>query len=334
MHITQRLAQADSLRTLSPAELALGRRILTHNFAIKNSETVLIVTDRAMLEREAAIWFESAKALGAPASVLVLEGMSHSGEEPPEEVVEAAGAHDISFFQTTYSLTHTQAGKAVVKHQRRGASLPGVDYEMLFRTLQADFSKIHELGETLKATLERGKTIRVTSAHGTDLTCEIRTTAVENDSGIFTPGTIGNLPAGEVFFAPVLGTTHGTWVINGSLADEDELDEPVVVTIVDGRAVKFAGGAAAVRLEAKLRAVGENGLVVAELGIGTNPETNPLGSLIEAEKAYATAHLAFGNSSAIGGENNVPIHLDGLTLEPEIIIDAELIVSSGEFRLE
>ena len=35
----------------------------------------------------------------------------------------------------------------------------------------------------------------------------------------------------------------------------------------------------------------------------------------EAEKAYGTIHVAFGNSSAIGGENDVPIHLDGVVLQ-------------------
>jgi leucyl aminopeptidase (aminopeptidase T) len=331
MQIVQKLTARESIRTLTPEELALGRQILEYNFSFKPGESVLVITDPLMLEQEAALWFETAKTLGAPVELFVLEGMTHSGQEPPNEVVAAVHLSDHSFFQTTFSLTHTQAGKAVVRAKKRGASLPGVDYAMLFRTLQADYQQIHELGEQLKTKLENSTTIQVTSEHGTDLACEIRRSQVINDSGIFFSGVIGNLPAGEVFFAPVLGTTQGTWVVNGSLADEDELDEPVVVTIVDGRAVAFAGGAAARRLEQKLRSVGDEGLVVAELGIGTNSTTHPLGSLIEAEKAYATAHLAFGNSSAIGGENNVPIHLDGLTLEPTITVDGKRIVAKKNF---
>lgn len=328
--LTQTLTNQDTLGGLTPPELELGKKILTTNLFFKPGESVLIVTDNRLLDAAAKIWFESAKALGAKVKLLVIDGMTHSGQEPPKAVVNAVKESTITLLHTYYSLTHTQAGKAVVANHHRGASLPGVDYEMMVRTLTQDYTSIQNLGKQIKTILSQAQEIQITSPLGTDLKAQIRAEKVINDGGFFADGEIGNLPAGEVFFAPLLGSAEGTWIVNGSMAD-DELDQSVTITISEGKATQISGGKTAENLDRKLSEIGELAFTVAEIGIGTNPKTNPHGDLIEAEKAYATAHLALGNSSAIGGEINVPIHLDGLTLEPKIEVDGTVICEGGEF---
>lgn len=329
------IAQLDStnvLRKISKKELGIGTQILLKNLKFKPTDKILILADEKMRDREAAIWFESAKHLTKNVEMIVLGGMTHSGEEPPAEVVAAVANADISLFQTSFSLTHTRAGKAVMAHNHRGFSLPSVNYELLIRTCGRDYSSIKELGEKLKNRLKKAKVIKIISANGTNIIGTVRQDGIYNDGGILTHGEIGNLPAGEVFFAPLLGSVNGTVVIDGSMAD-DVLDEPIHITIENGVAVRFGGGKAAKNLEEKLRAH-EGGCVVAEIGIGTNPDTNPRGELTEAEKAYGTVHIAFGNSSAIGGENNVPIHLDGVILFPEVALDGKVILKNRKFQLD
>lgn len=332
MKVSQRFNHTQTLRSLTPHEQAFGKQIFEINLEFNPVDTVLLVTDEKMLELEAAIWFETARTLGLPIDVIVLADMTHSGEEPPEEVITAAEQASINFFQTSYSLTHTQAGKKAILHNGRGISLPGADYDLLMRTLSIDYTPVKTLGDRLKATLEQHKTIHVTSGEGTDLTAAIRPTKVINDSGFFTPGELGNLPAGEVFFAPLPGTAQGTLVIDGSVAD-DVLDAPITITIKNGVAVKIDGGIAAKNLWEKLNAYGEAGRQVAEIGIGTNPAATISDNLLEAEKVYGTVHVAFGNSSAIGGENNVPIHIDGLIAAPRVTIGTSIILEDRTFRL-
>jgi aminopeptidase len=330
MKISQRLNQEYSIRPLTPHEAALGKQILELNLGYTPSDSVLIVADERMLQNEAAIWFESAKELGLPIDLIVISEMTRSGEEPPTELVTAAEQASIVILQTVFSLTHTAAGKAARLNNGRGASLPGADHELIMRALSIPYDSIRELGTTLKDLLQKTEQVTVTSIQGTNLTARVRQTGVINDSGFILPGETGNLPAGEVFYAPLLGSTNGTLVIDGSIAD-DILDAPITVTIQNGVATKIEGGTAAQRLWNKLNQFGEAGRIVAEIGIGTNPAASISQNLLEAEKAYGTVHVAFGNSSAIGGENNVPIHIDGLISEPTVLFDSEKILANRVF---
>ncbi len=333
MQIIEQITNQQTLRELSPTELDLGLRILTTNLNLQPNERVLIVTDKLMKQAEAGLWFEAAKKITPNVSLVVLEGMTHSGQEPPTELITLCTQFDVVMFQTSYSLTHTSASKAAQSRGARVASLPGVNAALIIKLLAIDYAPIRDLGTQLKAKLEAGNKLTITSPLGTNLTTEIRQTDIIDDNGFIEAGTVGNLPAGEVFFCPIDNTTNGVWVVNGSMADEDDLDQPIIITIENGTAVKFDGGQAAQRLEIKLNQIGPDALIVAEIGIGTNPAADPLASLIEAEKAYATAHLAFGNSQAFGGTNAAPIHLDGLTLDPIISIDNQVIVKNRKFHL-
>ena len=162
------------------------------------------------------------------------------------------------------------------------------------------------------------------------MTATIRQSGVEAETGFLRPGEIGNLPSGEVFFAPVLKTANGTLVIDGAIAD-DVLDAPITIEIRDGRATKFSGGLAAQNLGNKLKQFGKKGLIVAEIGIGTNKDAKISDNLLETEKAFGTVHVAFGNSSAIGGENNVAIHIDGLVSQPTVWVDGGMILQNKRF---
>ncbi|MEX0895945.1 MAG: aminopeptidase [Patescibacteria group bacterium] len=333
MQILSSYDKNHTIRALSEAEQALARQILTQNLAAHASDELLIITIPEMLEQEAALWFEVGKSLTKSTELIVISDMTHSGQEPPVEIIERARRATLSIFQTEHSLTHTQAGKAAIQNNGRGASLPGANYELIMRSLACDFNPILDLGNQLAEILRQGTNISITSTVGTNLTAKIRTIAVYNDSSLIPAGELGNLPGGEVFFAPLLDSTEGTLVIDGSIAD-DILDEPIVITIKHGRAVAIKGGTAAQNLQKSLAAAGPLGFSVAEIGIGTNPNAQISPNLLEAEKAYGTVHVAFGNSSAIGGEINVPVHIDGLVAEPEVRVDGKKILSEKKFNTE
>jgi len=50
------------------------------------------------------------------------------------------------------------------------------------------------------------------------------------------------------------------------------------------------------------------------------------------EGCLGTVHIGIGSNATIGGENNVPFHLDHVLKEPNITIDDEIIMYDGVFN--
>jgi len=110
------------------------------------------------------------------------------------------------------------------------------------------------------------------------------------------------------------------------------VETPVELTVRDGHLTDATGPEGATLLEL-LTMHGEDGTNIAELGIGTNEEAALTGNILEDEKILGTAHIAFGASAAIGGNVQVPVHLDCVITEPTVAIDGEEIVRGGNLLL-
>lgn len=303
--------------------------VLVTNLGYQANEPVTVVTD-VTSQNLAAAWSLAGHKLGAATQWIVLAELTNSGQTPPDELCQLCAHSGIVILHTSYSLTHTTVAEAGQKARARVASLPGVTAEMLTRTLAVDYRQIKQLNQKLANILSTSTTLQISSAAGTNLTTRVRTKAVLTDDGLIESGNVGNLPGGEVFFAPLEHSTNGQIVIDGSMAD-DELDAPITIQIKNGQAVNISGGQAAANLERKLTALGPAAFKVAEIGLGTNPAARAAAAVIEAEKAYGTVHVAFGNSAHIGGANDVPIHLDGVILAPTVLTDSTKIMELSNY---
>src|SRR5204862_5336813 len=109
--------------------------------------------------------------------------------------------------------------------------------------------------------------------------------------------------------------------------------EPVALEVVDGR-LSSARGREGERLLAALRAHGDAGTNLAELGVGTNERATLTGNVLEDEKILGSVHVAFGASAGIGGTVSVPVHLDFVVLEPTLDIGGTRVIEGGRFALE
>jgi leucyl aminopeptidase (aminopeptidase T) len=147
------------------------------------------------------------------------------------------------------------------------------------------------------------------------------------------PGAFGNLPAGEVFVAPLATGADGICVIDRSIALEGEglVDEPIRLTFRQGRIVAIEGGRAAAAARAAIAEAGAGADVVAELGIGTNARARITGSVITDEKVLGTAHVAFGDNASpgYGGDNRAAIHVDGVMADATIEADGQVVFALG-----
>ena len=194
----------------------------------------------------------------------------------------------------------------------------------------------------MSAALKGALYARVTNARGTDIRVGLAGRLPKSDDGDFSsPGSGGNLPAGEVFASPQLGASEGLIVFDGSIASvrgDIAIREPIRCRVEGGFVVEVAGGPEAAALEEALlsgqeaaRELGRaeslspelvdayvrNARNLGELGIGLNPAASIAGNMLEDEKAFGTCHFAIGSNY----DEDAPalIHLDGLVTSPTIV---------------
>lgn len=309
------------------AELAKAVMTVVRDcLGVKPGEEMLTVCNPATRELGEAMRSEG-EAVGAESVLAVIsERASHAGE-PPRTIAAAMAAADVVLAPTVQSLSHTAARKAASETGTRIATLPGATVEMLARVMSDDMAELRRRGERVAAILDRGVEARITCDHGSDLTLGLQGRRAIADAGeLAAPGAFGNLPCGEGFIAPA--TAEGVFMVDGSIAGVGRVGQPVRLTVRDSHLVE-ATGPEGERLMELLTVHGPDGTNVAELGIGTNSKAVLTGNILEDEKIFGTAHIAFGASAAIGGNVQVPVHLDVVNLRPEVTVDGEPLVLDG-----
>jgi aminopeptidase len=297
---------------------------------LKPEETLLVVTDEIKQEIGVAL-HEAGKELCKESIFLVIKSREINGQEPPPAVAEMMKLVDVVVCPTAKSLTHTDARRNAVKEGVRVGTMPGISVEIMSRCLNADFDKIIELTNFVAKKLEGVKTIKVVTEAGTNLTMPVEGRMIIPSTGVLREkGQSGNMPSGEVFLAPIEGTSNGSLVIDGSMASIGMIKTPIKVNIVDGYAEEITGGEEAERLIAILDKSGRDARAVAEFGIGTNYKAILSGQILEDEKVLGTIHVAFGNNLTMGGTIAVNSHLDGLVKEPDVYFDEVQIMKKGK----
>jgi aminopeptidase len=226
------------------------------------------------------------------------------------------------------------------------ARMFGVPLEVLEKLViggcSIDHHKLKADCERLAEKLKGARYIYITDPYGTDLRLAVKDRVWCTDDGIWSDekaeaGDKGyNLPAGEVFCAPV--ETEG----EGTLYCTLTVDELTRGTVIKGARLYFKDGrlipekcTAEVNESvlkdtiARLLAVdmdkygAPNALGVAELGIGMNPVIDrPIGYILTDEKIGGSIHVAFGNSEVVGGGVPSSMHWDFVSA-PAVTMIAE-----------
>ncbi len=303
------------------------RAVVRDCLGVREGEEVLVVCNPATQGLGERLRAE-AQECGADAVLAVISERASHAAEPPGPVAEAMAAADVVLGPTVQSLSHTAARKRASEAGARIATLPGVTEEMLARVMSADMDALRRRGATVAARLDSAAEAVITCPNGSDLHLDLSGRTAIPDAGELTAkGAFGNLPCGEGFIAPANG--WGTLVIDGSMAGIGKVSEPVELVVEGGHLTSARGGEGMTFMEL-LTAHGEAGTNVAELGIGTNEKAILTGNILEDEKILGTAHVAFGASAGIGGNVQVPVHLDCVVMKPTVSLDGEEIVREGE----
>ncbi len=301
--------------------------VIDECLAVRTGERAVVITDEPCRAVGVAIW----TSLQRKTDPLLIEMMPRKihGEEPPEIVAQALKNCDVFIVPASRSLTHTQARIVANRNGARGATMPGITVDMMFRALNADYSRINRLTRKVGRMLNDAQRAYVESETGTKLKMDLGSRKCCLDTGIVRhKGSFSNLPAGEAYVAPVETKSAGVVVVDGSFAPIGEIKKPLTIEVEGGRITNIRGNR---RMSSIFRRYGRGERTLCEFGIGTNYRARITGNVLEDEKVLGTIHVAFGNNLAFGGRNRASIHLDAVIRKPSVWLDDRLIIRKGKF---
>ena len=340
--------------------LARAARAATVDVAgVRKGERVLIISNPPKEIREISMsLFDAALERGA-IPVLLIQREKGQFDLAEEEVVKSIGTvPDVVISISSdrlgkdrYGLKHGYKGK-----KRRYESVydllyeegklrtfwsPGITVDMYKRTVPIDYTRLRSDAKRLCEILRDSERVRTTAPGGTDFTISLRGRKARADDGDYRkPGRGGNVPSGETYACPALGTANGVIAFDGSIVlNEGEvvIKRPIVTDVRDGFVTKISGGSEADKLEESVRAgeskarqmgrsgdlrpslakkYAKNAWAIGELGIGLNRKAKIVANMLEDEKVYGTCHFAIGSN--YDGDAEAMIHLDGLVKSPTI----------------
>ena len=252
---------------------------------------------------------------------LLAKEISGSEMGKAESVVRRYGAAaEAVIALSNFSTSHTRFRDFLTRLcGTRYASMPLFEVSMFEGSMDVDWKSLAGRTKAVAKVVNSAEEIEVATPSGTRISLSKKGRKALPDTGILTrPGSFGNLPAGEVYLAPVEGTARGTLVLQW--APTRELQAPVTLTVRDGRVTGVRGEEPfAGILRAKLAERKEN-RNIAELGIGTNDRAKRPDNILESEKILGTIHIALGDNSSFGGSVKTPFHQDFVFFRPTVVL--------------
>jgi len=339
--------------------LSRGARAAVEDvLGLKKGERVLIVTNPPKDAREISMALFDAALEEDAKPVMMVQRTKGPFDPAEEEVLKALASNPDVFISISeerfgkdqWGLKHGYKGKRRYDHifdylyeekKARAFWSPGVTKDIWSRSVAIDYSQLRDDAARLSRIINAADAVHVTAPGGTDIVIGVRGRKCRKDDGDCSkPGMAGNLPAGEVFVSPALGTADGVIAFDGSIVltkGEVIIKTPIRTIVKQGFITEINGGAEAVKLEGSVR-LGEkkakdagragemdsktaakyarNAWSIGELGIGLNRKAKIVAVMLEDEKVFGTCHFAVGSN--YDGDSDALIHLDGLVRKPTI----------------
>lgn len=203
-----------------------------------------------------------------------------------------------------------------------------------WNAMQSDYTRMSTVGESLRRALTSGKTVRVTSPEGTDVSFSLAPNGVIVDA---IPSLVSGRNRQPANFAVLPGGTVNAIIVESSAngkvrAANDQCTLPVRDEAIDvnrGRAENVRAGSDEACVQKAL-----TGLRLSTIRIGLNPALtsvrSPAGMPLETAGEGLVA-LYFGNNTNFGGKNT-----DGPTwyvplAKATVSVDGKAIVRDGQF---
>jgi leucyl aminopeptidase (aminopeptidase T) len=238
--------------------------------------------------------------------------------EPIPDIAPQMNKAKIILAPTKKSITHSPETKIAADKGAKIITLPSITEEIFLKIGESNFEEIWKENNKIAKQLRGKNKVQLTTPSGTNLSFSIKKRELHG----LKPkkdGFVMNLPMGEVYCAPIEESMDGEIFID-YFKDLIKPEQKAWLKIENGRISEWNNEAHPF-IEAQ-RA--ENGLIVAEFGIGTNKgHKSPIGNILHDEKIFGTVHVAFGNNVSFGGKNKSTVHNDLILIKPTVLIDGK-----------
>jgi leucyl aminopeptidase (aminopeptidase T) len=306
-----------------------AERAVCQSLKIKKGENFLLVTDKQKMDiaEATAYW---AKKQDAETTTYLMTETLRPITGPTEMFKDMITKADVVLYMLDARIEEKPFRGFMVKegtNNSRICMMPGITVDMMERLVNIDFTEMSSFTKKVIQAMEDAEDVIIENPEGTHMECSVKGRKWKPDIGdISQTGSHGNLPAGECFTAPVEESFSGRLVIG--LID-DKLGRGEMI-FKKGKLTDYSGRG----IEEIVANIGndETGKIVGEFGIGTNPGAKICPNMLEAEKAFGTAHFAIGDSYGLGA-NSSPHHYDALVDKVTIKAKGVTIVQDGRFLL-
>lgn len=325
---------------MAEPSLTEGARRLVQCAGIQPGEEVLIVTDTGMDQVVVNAFADVVREQGGELVVALMEQRSGSGQAPPEHIAQAMTGTKVGIELTSQFVHHSHARQSAQRDGMRYLFIGDIDQEMLSSpgAVYADFHEIAPRIVRMSDEITAGSTMRITSPGGTDMTFDLVGRNGRALTGLATePTQFGAPPCLEGGVIPKPGGSSGVVVVDAYCVGVGLIEEPITVTVEDGRAVSFEGGKQARQLQELVEGANNpNAWNISEVGIGFNDTALMIDNVTSAESVYGTAHIALGSTPADLDIEMIAagIHLDMVFNQPTITVDDTVAMRDGVFLLD
>ncbi|MGE5301138.1 MAG: aminopeptidase [Acidobacteriota bacterium] len=247
-------------------------------------------------------------------------------------------AFDVVIALSNYSTSHTRFRDLLTRIcGTRYASMPLFEFSMLEGPMDVDWKNLAKISRGIASRVNKAEEVAISTPNGSKLSFSTRGRKALSDAGILTKrGAFGNLPAGEVFLAPVEGSAKGRLVLEW--APTRELSSAVTLVIRDGLVKEVTGEETFAGELRKRLSEREENRNIAEFGIGTNSRAKRPDNILESEKIMGTIHIALGDNSSFGGKVKTPLHQDFVFFRPTVRLvrrdgSVDILMKKGKLQV-
>jgi leucyl aminopeptidase (aminopeptidase T) len=329
---------------MTPVRMENLKLILEKICWVRPGTKLLVVADDYVRAMSLAHDFvDLANTLGADAVLAVFKSRTYIAEEPPSVIAAAMKAADAVLEVTeTSEIGHSTARKEATEAGLRRCVLmtPDAGEDLLQKPISLkDLEIIRERTAKMAEIETKGKRVRLTTPHGTDLTFSIEGRAAIPIS------PLGDAPLAvapfyaESAIAVVEGTTEGVVVVDSFVQGwKSMLPKPIRFEVRHGKAlVETVTSDIAEQAEKFKKLITMDGLAnncAAELGMGmSHIVPGDLTGYIVDKGRLGHVHVACGRNYDLGGKSDSLIHQDSDMTGATIRIDDVPIMVDGELKI-
>ena len=317
------------MKTNPNVNLINGVKIILFQLGnLKKSESLCIISD-TNTKNLGELFENVSRKMKVKTTHKIIKPLTNHGQNLPIGLEETMKNSGLTVALTNTSIAHSPQRIRVGLSGKRFLSLPDYSFNLLKHpAIKADYKILAEKAKKMSNILTKGNSVQIKTANGTNLNLEI-----SNRNSNYAPGFVnndillGSPPDIETNIAPLETKTNGKIVVDGSIphAKIGKLESPIILTIKNGKIVKFEGNKKIISVLEKLFTHKPKNKILGEFGLGFNNKAKLCGIMLLDEGCFGTFHFGFGSNILLGGINKSDFHLDFVIHANELSVDGKII---------